>query len=337
MKCSQPVRNFIQTVIDKNQDEQLLKEMAYILHMLTGDAAISSVIPLSGHQPVTMACISLRFHNTLSDAHMKDVNKYTKEVPKLLCLAQLNDCVELITAFILELIDMTINVHQNDYTFPPPCPIHGSYNPPSGTAYYFSPTGQQLHRMPDLQVNSTSTKNNYDDNPLIDGQCNKIYPSVSYGGYGYMFIWFCPIHGHTYGFHLIDGGEGRKDPFSSLFKFKEEMPEHIFYYFACGLSEYALNRAPSLFANTRFWHGLFHSVGHVYGDNFKSCLVEGLKGLNTEICEQVNAYLQCIKYTGVHLSQEHFMFFTQFFLYLMNKKKTKKFRKNANVALAFQL
>ena len=162
--------------------------MAYILHMLTGDAAISSVIPLSGHQAVKMACISLRFQNRLSDAHMKDVNKYPKEVPKLLCLAQLNDCVELITAFILELIDMTVNVHQNDYTFPPPCPILGSYNPPSGTAYFFSPAGEQVCRMPDLQVKSTSTKKNYDDNPLIDGQCNKTYTSVSYGGYGYMFI-----------------------------------------------------------------------------------------------------------------------------------------------------
>ena len=114
-KCSIPVKNFIETVIDKNQNEDLLKEMAYILHMLTGDAAISSVIPLSAHQVVTMACISLRFHNTLSDAHMANVKKYTKEVPKLLHLAQLNDCVELITAFILELIDMTANVHQNDY------------------------------------------------------------------------------------------------------------------------------------------------------------------------------------------------------------------------------
>ena len=34
--------------------------------------------------------------------------------------------------------------------------------------------------MPDLQVNSTSTKKNYDDNPLIDGQCNKVYPSLMY-------------------------------------------------------------------------------------------------------------------------------------------------------------
>ena len=93
--------------------------MAYILHMLTGDAAISSVIPLSGYQAVTMACISLRFHNTVSDVHMKDVKKYMKEVPKLLRLAQLNDCVELSTGFILDLIDMTVSVHQNDYTFPP--------------------------------------------------------------------------------------------------------------------------------------------------------------------------------------------------------------------------
>ena len=64
--------------------------------------------------------------------------------------------------------------------------------------------------------------------------------------------------------------------FISLMEVKEEMPGHIFYDFACGLSEYALNRAPSLFANTRFWHDLFHSVGHVCGDNFKSCHVEGL-------------------------------------------------------------
>ena len=137
-----------------------------------------------------------------------------------------------------------------------------------------------------------------------------------------MFIWFCPIHGHTYGFHLIDSAEGRKDAFASLFKYKEEMPHHIFYDFACSLSKYCLNRAPSLFVNTHFWHDLFHSVGHVCGDNFKSKHDEGLEGLNTEICEEVNLYLQCIKYTGAHLSQEKFMFFNQFFLYLFNKKNT---------------
>ena len=64
-KCAEPVKNFIQTVLDHNQDEELLKEMAYILHMVTRDAAISSVVPFPSHQVITIACISLRFHNFL--------------------------------------------------------------------------------------------------------------------------------------------------------------------------------------------------------------------------------------------------------------------------------
>ena len=131
-----------------------------------------------------------------------------------------------------------------------------------------------------------------------------------------MFIWFCPKHGHTYGFHLINKAKGCKDPFCSLFKFLEHMPKHIFYDFACSLSEYALNRAPKLFRFTRFWHDLFHAIDHKCGMNVKSGRIDGLEGINTEICEQVNSYLQCIKFTGSHLSQEHFMFFTIFLIFV---------------------
>ena len=60
--------------------------------------------------------------------------------------------------------------------------------------------------------------------PLRDHKCRKIYPTVSHGGYSYIFLWFCPIHGHGYGFHLIDGAEGPKDVSSSLLKYKEDMP-----------------------------------------------------------------------------------------------------------------
>ena len=78
-------------------------------------------------------------------------------------------------------------------------------------------------------------------------------------------------------------------------KYCNEMPDHIYYDFACQLSEYFLNREPELFKNTRFWHDLFHFVGHVCGINFKSGRVLGFEGVNTEICEQVNSFLQCIK------------------------------------------
>ena len=140
----------------------------------------------------------------------------------------------------------------------------------------------------------------------------KRYSQNFQGWYGYMFLWFCPIHGHCYGFHIIAGREWHKDPFSSLFKYCQVMPEHIYYDFACQLSEYCLNRKPELFKHTQFWHDLFHLIGNVCGINFKSGRVLGLKGVHSEICEQVNSYLQCIKYTPTHLSQEHFAFLFSF-------------------------
>ena len=68
-----------------------------------------------------------------------------------------------------------------------------------------------------MEVAGQKKRGNYDDQPEVDEQCTKLFPSVSFGGFGYMFLRFCPIHGHTYVFHLIEGGEGQKDPFCSLF------------------------------------------------------------------------------------------------------------------------
>ena len=80
-----------------------------------------------------------------------------------------------------------------------------------------------------LNINNIkSTRKTYDDNPIADDICHKIFPSVSYGGYSYMFLWFCPMHGHSYGFHIISGSEGRKDAFSSLHKYKPHAPSDIF-------------------------------------------------------------------------------------------------------------
>ena len=158
---------------------------------------------------------------------------------------------------------------------------------------------------------------NYDDLPGVDEACRKKYPNVSYGGYGYIFLWFCPIHGQCYGSHLIDGGEGRKDPFSSLLKYLPTAPQDIFYDFACQYSEYCLNREPQYFLNTRFWHDLFHSITHKCGKCFKSSRICGLVGINSEICEQFNSYMQCIKYTGTHLSHVSlYVFCTVFYIHV---------------------
>ena len=138
-------------------------------------------------------------------------------------------------------------------------------------------------------------RKNYDNCPQVDLMCTKNFPNVSFGGYGYMFLIFCPIHGHCYGFHLISGGEGRKDAFSVMYRYMETPPEEIFYDFACGLHEYCLNREPDFFKNTCFWCDIFHFINHTCGINFNSSRVLGLEGIKSEICEQVNIYLQCVK------------------------------------------
>ena len=113
----------------------------------------------------------------------------------------------------------------------------------------------------------------YDNIPTVDEICKKKFPRISYGRFGYMFLWFCPIHGHSYEFHLIHRGEGRKDPFSFLYKFLPEAPEEVFYAFACQFNEYCLNQQPKYFQNTRFWHDIFHGIPHKCGKAFNSIQV----------------------------------------------------------------
>lgn len=319
-----------------NQDEELIVCAARVLYMLSGDAPMSSVVPFMSHGLLHHCIRDVRQGKAVTK-HMEEMRTYGMDIVDLLQASVKHECVDVVTKF-LEFIILRIElIHSTNRPAPEAREIPDSYNPPSGTAYYFTESGNQVRRMPTYQVSGNSKKANYDDAPEIEAGCTKMFPKISYGGYGYMFLWFCPIHGHSYGFHLIEGGEGRKDPFCSLYKYLDTPPDHIYYDFACQLSEYCLNREPELFKNTRFWHDLFHALGHVCGPNFKSGRVVGLEGVNSEICEQVNAFLQCVKFTASHLSQDHFIFFLQFFLYILNQEKTKKFRQQASVAVAGHL
>ena len=330
-KCEPRIAPFIADFIHKKNQPQLVRGMARLLHLLSGDAALSTVAPFPAHGILSDAC---------TDAHsdrrnikgLEEVKQWSSEIADLVILGRRNNCLKVITDFIDSIIDRVKEVHADDDPAPQPVRQQGTYNPATGIAYYFTEHGEQVRQMPTYQVSGSSK--NYDDRPQVDKPCQKIYPEVSYGGYGYLFLWFCPVHGHSYGFHMVGGGEGRKDPFCALYKYCEEMPQHVFYDFACQLSEYCLNREPDLFKNTRFWHDLFHLIGHLCGYNFKSGRVVGLEDLNTEICEQWNSVMQSIKYTASHLTQEHFVFYLQFHIHLVNRLKTKRFQEQAAIAVA---
>ena len=106
------------------------------------------------------------------------------------------------------MVEKLDTIHSVNRPAPPAQEIPGTYNPPSGVAYYFTPSGEQVRKMSEYHVGVLG-KVNYDI-PVVHDPCTKNYPGVSTAGFGYMFLWFCPIHGHCYGFHLIAGG-GRNE------------------------------------------------------------------------------------------------------------------------------
>ena len=263
------VTQFFIAFAQRTEDREVLHCMARLLYMMSGDAALSSVLPFDSHTLLQRCCEGISNGDAV-DILLERMKKYCVEVAHILHLSVIHDITNMVIGFLMYALDQINTVHANNKPVPDSNPIPKSYNPTDGCAYYFTPSGSQMRQMPTYEIRGKSRNTNYDDDPEVDIACSKKFPSVSFGGFGYLFLWFCPIHGHCYGFHLISGGEGRKDPFSSLFKYMEKAPKHIFYDFACQLSEYCLNREPEFFKHTRFWHDLFHSLGHKCGINFKS-------------------------------------------------------------------
>ena len=204
----------------------------------------------------------------------------------------------------------------------PACPIPGSYDPPRlGRFYYFREDGQQVRVARPFTIDRKGGLNREHDDLPGDAACSKKYAKVPPRGSTFLFLWFCPSHGHCYGAHVVDGGEGRKDPAFSLYTHKQTAPSVLFYDFGCALDEYNLNRESGFFMNTKVYHDLFHSYNHVCSSVFKSSRIASLQHCNTSNCEQFNSYLQKIKASARNMSQEHFMFYLQFFIHIWNTNK----------------
>ena len=136
--------------------------------------------------------------------------------------------------------------------------------------------------------------------------CKKQYPKVPAAGWTYCFLFFCPLHGHCYGFHLIKGSEGRRDPFYAIYKYMPKAPKILFYDFACQLKEYSLNREPEFFKNTDMYHDVFHGVNHKCAFAFQCADIEKQRCFNTACAEQFNRYINKIKATGRCLKLNRF-------------------------------
>ena len=284
-QCSDIIRRFV----CNEYPLDVQKKLAVIFKFLSTNHSLSSLIPF---------CYTDIFEAILLEvatgqySRINFISEFSPEICNLLYVSlpfeqSLSDVI-LLFQYLLSRIR---SIKEKNKDASPAESQPGSYNPEkNGVAYYFTPNGEKLRDIPVYTMNENAHSKNYDDLPSqADEQCNKIYPEVSRRGTTYLFLWFDPKHyGHCYGFHIITGSEGRKDPFSSAYSYMEQAPEELFYDFSCQLEEYCLNREPGFWQNTRFWHDLFHGFSHKCPFCYKSQRLCSLQGINTEICEQFN-------------------------------------------------
>ena len=194
------------------------------------------------------------------------------------------------------LASFVINMQNSDVPPEPPKVIDNSYNPPKlGCAFYFERHGMQVQNVRTFSIDFSNKKNedHFDDKPF--DLCTKIFPQISKKGMTYLFLWFSPRHGHCYGFYIIPGSEGRKDPAAALYTHMEIPPKCIFYDHAFSLSEYVKSRESGFFKNTRVFHDVFHGFTHKCLTSLRCADLNCFSQVNTSICEQFNSYIQIIK------------------------------------------
>ena len=328
-RCPPAFTHLIEGVSQHTMNDDLRTATLRVFNLLSTEAAVVAIIPYPHLEPIKTI-----MNKTLSNNDENVLELYTYvgfEIYDLVNRSIKTDWQAAVKEFILAMCD-EVQMHfspenlDNVYDDEDDTASCKPYDPQSGVAYYFRPDGNQIRTMPEYIMNEKKAKTRRPAKNHQPPECHKKYPMVTRGGYSNVFLFFCPIHGHCYGFHIIPGSEGRKDPFSALYKYKPTPPEHLFYDFACQFNEYALNRAPEYFKDCRCWHDIFHSFNHTCGDTFKSKRMPQVAA-NTEICEQFNSYLQRFKWTCTHLGQERFCFMLQYAIYKWNIKQTKRIQK----------
>ena len=132
---------------------EILYYMARILYMLSGDAAMDAVVPFVCHN-LLKTCIRDVHQNTVDVQSMEklkhDGGIY---INKSLELCIKHGCIPLVTEFWEYLQKKVEQIHKdNNRPAPPVARIPNTYDPSSGSAYYFSEHGEQIRKMPEYQV-----------------------------------------------------------------------------------------------------------------------------------------------------------------------------------------
>ena len=85
--------------------------MVELVYLLSGDSALSTVLPFHAHHIVTKAIEELRKEGYMEQVTRESLGKYATECEKLLMISATNDTIELVINFIEYIRDKIQLVH----------------------------------------------------------------------------------------------------------------------------------------------------------------------------------------------------------------------------------
>ena len=316
VECIPLITKFIEGTSNLSHD--LLKHLCRLFKLLASGSPMTSLF----HYRFIPFLLSVLSRSIALEKLKDDM----PEIYNILSVATCDGELEIVTQCFKYIIHTVQEIHSNDRETGSSDNIISGYNPEAtGQAYYFTPHGGRVRHLPKYNM----SKNTHQPSP----SCRKKFVDVTKSGMTYLFLWFDPLHGHCYGFHIIKSSEGRKDPFASLFSFMPDCPNAVYYDFSCQLEEFCLNREPRFWRDCRFFHDIFHGYSHKCPYVYNSQRVPAFDvGVNSEICEQFNSYIQKIKFSARSMNQSHFVFYMQFFIHLWNEKKARALAQEKRVA-----
>ena len=197
----QPCYESLLIFTEKAMHQDMLHVLARLYYMLSGDAAMSTVVPFDCHE-LLQVCYDCALLGQPSDKAIQELKTYCVELVQLIIFGITHKCQQFVKDFCKCLGDEIKSVHGNNRPSPPVNPVPNSYNSSSGTAYYFTPSGVQLCQLPKYEVCAVDkeTNANFDDFPEVDPAYRNMFPKIFRSGFGYLFF------GSAYRFHLISDG-----------------------------------------------------------------------------------------------------------------------------------
>ena len=164
------LQQVVQTIAERSAPIELIKLLCLLLIPLTTkENALCSIFPFRYHTQLLAFCDAVE-QGTHTPQQLAQVMLFATDVGQLLSASLQHQMTELCVGFVRELIAFCQQIHASDIPFAPAVPLEGTYNLPSGVAYYFTHHGCQVRQLPIYDVQRS--KLGIQKGP----QCRKLYP-----------------------------------------------------------------------------------------------------------------------------------------------------------------